>query len=104
VASLINFTKHLRKEEMIFHNLFQKKEAEGTLPHSLYKTSITLIPKPNKDITRKANYKPILLMNTDIKILNKILASRIQQCIKRIIHDNQVGFIQVCKVGSTFEN
>ena len=83
------------REELrpILLKLFQKTEEERTLPNSFYKATITPILKPDKDNTKKEKYKPISLMNIDENILNKILANRMQQHIKKLIHHNQVGFI-----------
>ena len=89
------------KEELtpILLKLFQKIAEEGKLPNSFYKATITLVPKPDKDATKKKERKKERKLQANItdehraKILNKILANRIQQHIKKIIHHDQVGFI-----------
>ena len=83
-----------REELMtILLKLFQKIAEDGTLSNSFYEATITLIQKPDKAITKKENNRPLSLMNIDAKILNKILANRIQQHIEKLKHHDQIGFI-----------
>ena len=61
------------REELtpILLKLFQNIAEGGTLPNSFYEATITLIPKQDKDVTKKENYRPISLMNTDTKSSTK---------------------------------
>ena len=85
---------HTFREELmpIFLKFFPKIAEEGTLTNSFYKATITLIPKSDKDNTRKEKYRRISLMNIDAKILNKILANKIQQHITKLICDDRLFF------------
>uniref|UniRef100_A0A8C5LYI8 Reverse transcriptase domain-containing protein n=1 Tax=Leptobrachium leishanense TaxID=445787 RepID=A0A8C5LYI8_9ANUR len=64
-----------------------------TLPPQALMANITLLPKEGKDLTNCANYRPISLLNADVKLFAKVLATRLQPHIPNLIHCDQVGFV-----------
>ena len=72
--------------------LFQTIYKEGILPNSFYETNSILIPKRGS-LNKKENFRSMSMMNRDAKIFSKILANRLQQHLKKLIHHGHVGFI-----------
>ena len=112
------FCQTFREELMsILLKLFQKIAEEGTLPNSFYKATIILIPKPDKDNTKKTkttqnspefpnkeNYRPKSLMNIDAKILNRILVNESSNTSKSSYTMIKWGLLQGCKGSSIYAN
>jgi len=55
---------------------------------------ITLIPKKTKNRLLLKNWRPISLLNTDYKIIAKILATRLQNVLPDIINEDQSGYLK----------
>lgn len=55
---------------------------------------LTVLPKPNKDPCLCGNYRPLSLLNSEIKIYAKVLASRIETLMTKLVHHDLTGFIK----------
>ena len=75
-------------------NMFNHSFDCGTLPPSLREANISLILKKGKCPENCASYRPISLLNADLKILSKILARRLEGLLPILVKEDQTGFIK----------
>ena len=99
------FYQNFREElTPILLKLFQKIAEEGKLPNSFYVAIITLIPKPDKDATKRENYRPRSLINIDAKFLKTIIATEFKNTLKISYTKINSDLFQACRDYSTFTN
>ena len=55
---------------------------------------ITLIPKKNRDVRMLKNWRPIILLCVDYKLIAKTIANRLKKILNDIIHPDQCGFLK----------
>ncbi|XP_063806456.1 uncharacterized protein LOC134984922 [Pseudophryne corroboree] len=87
------YKKHLSFYGPKLLTLYNTLFVQGRLPDSMAEALIIVLLKPDKDPTRVESYRPISLLTTDIKILAKILATRLSEVILQLIHEDQSGFM-----------
>lgn len=75
-------------------SVFSDSLNSGALPPSFDHACISL--KKGKDPLDCTSYRPISLLNTDVKILAKILARRLEDILPSVISPDQTGFIKRC--------
>lgn len=63
----------------------------STLDGTAILAYVSLIPKPGKDSSDVGNYRPISLINNDLKMLTKLIVNRLSEFISGYIHKDQVG-------------
>lgn len=68
------------------------------IPSTMSHSYITLVPKAGKDLSDCSSYRPIALLNSDLKIYTKLLANRLLNWIPQLINKDQVGFVP-CRQG-----
>lgn len=88
------YKKFSSKLSPLLLSMFNNSLEQSKLPPSLTQAHITVLLKPDKDPLDCSSYRPISLLNVDVKILSKVLASRIEHIIPDIISQDQTGFIK----------
>lgn len=73
--------------------LYNHAYNEESLPPTLNEAVITVLPKKGKDLEEVTSYRPISLLNSDQKILAKILAKRLSTVMSKLVHSDQTGFV-----------
>ena len=91
VEFYIVFWNHLKD---IYFEAINYAFLQGVLHQSARYGIISLIPKPDRNLLYVKNWRPIILLNLDFKILSKVIANKIKLTLNDIIHPDQAAFVK----------
>ncbi|KAJ0032063.1 hypothetical protein NQD34_002144 [Periophthalmus magnuspinnatus] len=78
----------------LFNRTVTEIKNTSQIPLHMNTAAITILLKPDKDPTQPTSYRPLSLLNTDLKIITKALALRLEKVTPLLIHLDQTGFIK----------
>lgn len=79
-------------------NLFNALGEDSVLPRDTLRAHISVIPKEGKDPTSCCSYRPISLLNIDLKLFTKILVTHLANHLQDLAHLDHVGFVPTNEV------
>ena len=82
----------------VFYDMMLAVFQRGVLHDTARRGILNLIPKANKDTRYVKNLRPITLLNTDYKIIEKAVADKMNPALEHIINSDQRGFMQGRKI------
>lgn len=71
-------------------SIFNQAMNEGSVPTEMLQVTIVTLPKPGKTLDTPANFRPISLLNSDIKLYAKLLANRVLQVLQPLVNPSGV--------------
>ena len=80
--------------ENIIYDSFMGAKSKGSLSASQRQAIIKLLEKSDRDRRFLKNWRPISLLNIDVKIFNKALASKLKKVLNSIIGINQTAYVE----------
>lgn len=90
----VEFKKFSDKLAPLLLQMYIESLENGLLPPTLFQASISLLLKPDKDPNLCGSYRPLSLLNVDVKVLAKTIALRLEKVLPSIISEEQNGFIR----------
>jgi hypothetical protein len=79
-------------------NCLQMNFEVGSLSTTQKQIIITLIEKPGKDSRLLDSWRPISLINVDVKVCSRIMCNRLEEILPNIIHRDQFAFVKGRKI------
>ncbi len=73
--------------------VLEESRRDGCFPDSFSQAVITIIHKKGKDPLKCSSYRPISLLNTDYKLITKMIVKRLETCLPLLVNPDQTGFI-----------
>ena len=88
------YTKFWNDIADIVFNSYCDSFKSGMLTGTQRQGIICLIPKKGKDLTDLKSWRPLSILNTDYKILTKVLSNRLKIALSEIINPDQAGYME----------